>query len=102
LANQAISEQDVLKKVPVLQDMSPRHHVKPGIPPTLMCYGGRDELVPLSQGTNLRAALDLAGVHNDLFVFPNSGHGWPNPADSALWDSYNAKFGEYINTYFQN
>jgi len=101
LANKTISGQDVLNKVPALKDMSPLYHVKPGAPPTLMCYGGKDELVPLSQGINLRTALDLAGVRNDIFVYPNSGHGWPDTADSAIQDAYNAKFLEYFNTYFR-
>ena len=100
LAGQAISDHEVLNKVLVLQDMSPFYHMKAGVPPTLMCHGVRDELVPFSQATNLKKVLGLAGVRNDLFEYLHSGHGQVHSADKAIKDAYYAKFQEYIDTYF--
>ena len=80
--------------------MSPLYYVDSGAPPTLTTYGARDELVPPSQGTLLKTALDAAGVRNDLFIFPNSGHGDLHEDDAGLNELYNAKMREYFDTYF--
>ncbi|MCL2299471.1 MAG: alpha/beta hydrolase [Firmicutes bacterium] len=80
--------------------MSPLHYAAPGAPPTLLRYGALDELVPLSQGTLLQAALEAAGVRSDLLVYPNSGHGLDGNADAALNARYDAKLREYFDTYF--
>jgi acetyl esterase/lipase len=83
-----------------LKAPSPIFHVEPGVPPTLMRYGALDDLVPASQGTRLREALDAAGVRNDLFVYPNSGHIVDTKKDAPTDALYNAKLREYFDTYF--
>jgi acetyl esterase/lipase len=80
--------------------MSPLHYVAPGAPPTLLRYGALDELVPLSQGTLLKAALEAAGTRCDLLVYPNSGHGLESKADDALNARHGALLKAYFNEYF--
>ena len=102
LSGQKIRFQDVLNQSSVLRDMSPLYSVVSGVPPTLMRYGAQDKIIPVSQGTNLKAALDLAGVRNDLFIYPNSDHDLYNSSDADISNSYKAVLQEYLNTYFHN
>jgi acetyl esterase/lipase len=46
-------------------------------PPVLMIQGGRDDLVPLVQSQRLHAALDRAGLKNQLIPVRNTGHDGP-------------------------
>jgi dipeptidyl aminopeptidase/acylaminoacyl peptidase len=45
-------------------------------PPTLLLHGDEDGLVPLSHSERMHAALEEAGVVNDLVIFPGAGHGF--------------------------
>jgi len=56
---------------------SPIHYVKAGAPPVLLIHGEKDDKVPLDQSRDLEAALDKAGVRNELFVVPGAGHDGP-------------------------
>ena len=105
LAGEVVTAADVKNGADVLKEMSPVHQVKSGIPPTILRYGGQDELVPLSNGSSVKAALDAAGVPNDYFVYTNSGHGLSNTAnkpgtDYAVNQAYQAKLQEYLRLYF--
>ena len=102
LAGQKISIQDVVNQVSVLRDMSPLCSIVPGVPPTLMRYGAKDEMIPLSQGIAAQAALDATNVHNDLLIYPNSGHDLDDPSDAGMSDVYMAKLQEYISRYFSS
>jgi len=82
-----------------LKAPSPIFYVQPGVPPTLMRYGALDDIVPTSQGTRLKAALDAAGVRNDLFIYPHSGHLLDGP-DEEMDALYHEKLLEYFKTYF--
>ena len=82
-----------------LKAPSPIFYVEPGVLPTLMRYGALDDLVPPSNGTRLKEALDAAGVRSDLFIYPNSGHTLENPS-KQLEKAYQAKLKEYLHTYF--
>ena len=100
LAGKKIIYQDVLNRSPVLRDMSPLYSVIPGAPPTLMRYGAQDKWIPLSHGTAIKDALDVANVRNDLFIYPNSGHELDNTSDAEVYESYVAKLQEYLSAYF--
>ena len=82
------------------RDISPLHYVTSSVPPTLLRHGGVDEIVPPSQGTRLKAALDDADVRCDLFIYPNSGHGLESKADAKISDQYGVKLKEYFDMYF--
>jgi len=76
--------------------------VNAGAPPTITRYCGLDEMVPASQGARLKAALDAAGVRNDLFVYPNGDHSGvvrDNEADQLVHAMYTATLREYFDTY---
>lgn len=53
---------------------SPVFHVKPGDPPVFQYHAGLDMLVPFEQAEIYKAALDQAGVTNELFVIRGHGH----------------------------
>ena len=55
---------------------SPSEHITANSPPTIALQGGADPLVPPSQTSRLIAALDAAGVINQLVYYPGEGHGW--------------------------
>ncbi len=55
---------------------SPSEHITATSPPTIALQGGADPLVPPSQTSQLIAALDAAGVINQLVYYPVEGHGW--------------------------
>lgn len=53
---------------------SPITHVGPGHPPVFQYHATLDDYVPFSQAENYRAALDAAGVPNELFIIHGHGH----------------------------
>ena len=55
---------------------SPSEYVTGNAPPTIALQGGADPLVPPSQTSQLIAALDDAGVANQLVYYPGERHGW--------------------------
>lgn len=55
-------------------EASPAAHVWKTSRPVLLVHGDRDKLVPLQQSLLMKAALDQAGVENQLVVVPNAGH----------------------------
>jgi len=99
MAGQTVTESDVTGNSPLIQRISPITYVDANVPPTLLRYGGMDTLVPMSQATRIKAALDGAGVRNDLIIYPNSGHEL-NGDDDAAEAAFSAKFDEYCEAYF--
>lgn len=60
-------------------EISPVAFVTPQSPPTILFYGGRDQLVPASQAVRLKAKLDASGVINEYHPYAEGGHGGWNP-----------------------
>lgn len=58
-----------------ITDVSPLAHIKPQSPPTISFYGGKDPLIPNTQGTRLTEALNTVNVPNSYNFYPNGGHG---------------------------
>ena len=56
---------------------SPINYVSAAAPRVLIIQGGKDDLVPLAQSERLHAALDKAGVKNQLVVVAAAGHDGP-------------------------
>lgn len=54
------------------------------MPPTLMFHGGRDNVVPLSDATNLEAFMREHKMNVRLFILPGEGHTF---SDSAAADA---------------
>lgn len=63
---------------------SPVHYAKNGLPPTILAYGEKDDIVPYSNGLRLRDKLTEVEVANDFVGFPNSGHDLANDNESIL------------------
>lgn len=58
----------------VFRESSPAAYVTPGDPPVFLYHGTWDQLVPLDQATDYKAALDAAGVPNELYLMRGLGH----------------------------
>jgi len=55
--------------------VSPLTYVRPGLPPVLSIQGDADPTVPYSHSVRLHAALEKAGVPNQLITVPGGPHG---------------------------
>ncbi|MEN8187436.1 MAG: alpha/beta hydrolase [Bacteroidota bacterium] len=58
------------------EDASPLFHVTSSSAPTILFYGGKDELIPVSQGIDLKDKLTEFGVRHEYIFYPEEGHGW--------------------------
>ncbi|MBL8769779.1 MAG: alpha/beta hydrolase [Phenylobacterium sp.] len=72
----------------LLPAISPIHSVDPGDPPTLLLHGDADRGVPAAQSELMRAALDRAGVQNELRLFAGADHDFYVKGDPAKTDAY--------------
>ena len=61
--------------------ISPVDHVDGATPPAVLVYGGVDRLVDASHGKKMAEVMVASGVHNQLVIFPNSGHGLESDPD---------------------
>lgn len=59
-----------------LKEVSPYHRATAAAPPTILFYGGKDPLIPVTQGTDMSARLQQLGVAHEFTVYENAGHGW--------------------------
>ncbi len=57
-------------------DLSPLHHVLPGLPPTIIFHGDNDKTVPVAHVRRFAQAMRGAGNDCELRVFPGKGHGF--------------------------
>ncbi len=57
------------------RQVSPLSHVRQGLPPVITIHGDADNIVPYSHAERLHAALDKAGVPNQLLTIRGAGHG---------------------------
>ena len=67
------------------ETVSPYHVVTSSAPPTALFYGGMDELVPSTQGTEMQQKLTSLSVINEFTFYENEGHGWEG---DNLTDTY--------------
>ena len=59
-----------------LEEVSPFHQVTSTAPPTILFYGGKDPLIPTTQGTDLRDKLESLDIIHQFTLYDNAGHGW--------------------------
>ncbi|WP_241489657.1 prolyl oligopeptidase family serine peptidase [Lacinutrix algicola] len=59
-----------------LETYSPFHQVETTSPPTILFYGGMDQLIPNSQGIDMDAKLTELNIIHEFTFYPNEGHGW--------------------------
>ena len=69
-----------LLKIPPQQAraFSPLHHVRPGMPPTIMFHGTDDQIVPITLARRFRRLMTDTGTACELVEFPGAGHGFFN------------------------
>ncbi len=59
----------------IAKRVSPLTYIRKDLPPILTIHGDKDDVVPYSQATRLKDALDKAKVTNKLITIKNGGHG---------------------------
>lgn len=79
-------------------DISPAHHVKPNMPPTIIVHGRDDTVTPLSGVELFTQRMRDAGNICKLFIYDGVGHmftpstesdkGWPNPDQEIKTEAY--------------
>ncbi|MGH9820454.1 MAG: prolyl oligopeptidase family serine peptidase, partial [Pyrinomonadaceae bacterium] len=74
----------------IARSVSPLTYVRSDLPPILTIHGDKDDVVPYSQATRLKDALDRAKVTNELFTVKGGGHGQFTTQDyvnayTAVW-----------------
>src|SRR3984957_5352578 len=69
--------QEIAKRV------SPLEYVRAGLPPLLMIHGDADPTVPYQHSVRFKAALDKAGVPNQLHTVPGGHHGGFSAAENV-------------------
>ena len=60
------------------ESMSPYHHVRPGLPPTIVFHGEADKTVPYQTAELFTEAMRTAGNRCELVGYPGEGHGFFN------------------------
>lgn len=78
-----------------LEEVSPYHQATVLSPPTILFYGGKDPLIPTTQGLDLRDKLQSLNVTHQFNLYPNSGHGLGVLEIIDTW----AKLKVFINTH---
>ena len=68
------------------RQLSPINYVRAGLPPIITIHGDQDDIAPYEQAVRLHAALDKAGVPNQLVTIRGAKHGGFNR--QALVDSF--------------
>ncbi|MBI2480992.1 MAG: alpha/beta hydrolase, partial [Planctomycetia bacterium] len=58
------------------QELSPLHHVRPGLPPTLLFHGTGDTVTPFAGAQAFRDAMLKAGNECQLDIHPDGKHGY--------------------------
>ncbi len=70
------------------RELSPLHHVRPGLPPTVVFQGTADTVTPLRSAQAFREAMLANSNHCELVLGPGGGHGYlirqPDPYQEAL------------------
>lgn len=63
------------------RELSPRHHLRPGLPPMLLLHGAADAWVPMAGAERFVREAKAAGNRAELVDFAGRGHAFFNSAD---------------------
>ncbi|WP_396601234.1 alpha/beta hydrolase fold domain-containing protein [Algibacter sp. R77976] len=80
-----------------LEEISPYHQVKTTAPPTILFYGGKDPLIPTTQGIAMRDKLLSLDVTNEFTLYPEEGHGWDGIELLDTWTKLKAFIQVHLN-----
>jgi len=59
----------------IAKEVSPLTYVRTGLPPIISIHGDSDDVVPYTNATRLKDALDKVSVKNELYTIKGGGHG---------------------------
>jgi acetyl esterase/lipase len=77
--------------------VSPLTYVRPGLPPVLSIQGDADPTVPYTHSVRLHAALEKAGVPNQLITVPGGKHGnFPRDEYPKLYSQVRDFLAKYV------
>ncbi|GMU22048.1 MAG: lipase [Phycisphaerae bacterium] len=77
--NRADAQRGILSRLGAEpEELSPADHIRPGLPPTIIFHGQRDQLIPYAQMEAFCEAMRKAGNRCKLVGFPGQGHGFFN------------------------
>ena len=62
------------RRTDLARQLSPINYVRAGLPPIITIQGEQDDVVPYSQAARFHAALDKAGVPNQLVTIKGRKH----------------------------
>jgi acetyl esterase/lipase len=68
----------------IAKRVSPLTYVRAGLPPVMTVHGDKDTVVPYEHAVRLQAALNKAGVKNELLTIPGGGHGQFKPDERTM------------------
>lgn len=85
----------ITPEVEYLKEISPFHQVTSSAPPTTLFYAEEDQLVTLSQGTDLRDKLNGLNITHNFKSYPNVGHALGLAKTLDIW----ANLKIFINTH---
>ena len=72
------------------QEISPVHHVIPGLPPTIIFHGTEDKTVPFENVERFTRLMTAAGNRCDLMPFPGQEHGFYHYCEAPGSEAYHA------------
>ena len=80
------------------ESMSPYHHVRPGLPPTIIFHGEKDKTVPYRTAELFTEAMTEAGNRCELVGYPGQGHGFFNAhrADNSMYHDTVARMDDFL------
>lgn len=81
-----------------IKSISPISFVTADTVPTIMCYGGKDKIVPTTNGTQLRDKFESLGIPYAFFNYSKSGH--MLEFDSAVDKEFEDTLAQWLNFYF--
>lgn len=95
-AIQLMTGESITENPAYYEGFSPLHVVTESAPPTILFYGGKDDLVPTSQGIEMNDKLSELNVEHEFTLYENEGHGWTgtNSIDTST------KLVNFINLHF--
>lgn len=79
--------------------ISPVDHVDSETPPAVLVYGDKDRLVNAVHGKKMAEVMSANSVHNQLIIFPNSGHELGHDPEYA--ERVQQTILEFCNQYFE-
>ena len=98
LTGVTITRENIDDNLDIIKAASPYYQATPDVPPTILCFGFRDEIVPYSNGVAMDAKLNELGVEHTFLTYPNSGHGLDKDKDVS--DQFLEVVRDYASRFF--